>query len=125
MASITETIPSLEEFERAAQEYAATLTIEDKMESTDQSTQIHITHTSLELVTRRWPQCQCLDDLLIQYLLDGEITRVCPDNYILLSDTKIENRGTGSTEAGASLTLGRSATPAAASSMGALDSIGT
>jgi Uma2 family endonuclease len=92
MASTVKVLPSREEFEQSALDYYASLTLEDFMESTDQHTQSKITDASLDLVTRRWPEFQCLGELLIQYMHEDRIRKIVPDHLVLLSGVTIDKR---------------------------------
>lgn len=74
-----------EDYEEAAREYMAGLPLEHFMESTPHSTQREITLESLALVRARRPDVVVCNELLVQYPLNGDPGRVCPDNMVVLS----------------------------------------
>ena len=84
-------------YERDAIEYCRSLPLEHFMESTTQSTQRKITVSSLDLVSRMWPEFQVFSELLIQYVLPGEDLkrpiRVVPDNMVFVHSEPIQARG--------------------------------
>ena len=84
-------------YERDADEYCRSLPLEHFMESTTQSTQRKITVSSLDLVSRMWPEFQVFSELLIQYVLPGEDLkrpiRVVPDNMVFVHSEPIQARG--------------------------------
>lgn len=75
-----------EEYERAAQEYADRLTIEEIMESTPQATQRAITMASLSLLRLKRPDVRVFNELLVQYPIGDRIGQICPDNMIARDD---------------------------------------
>jgi Uma2 family endonuclease len=80
------------DYERAAREYCRSLPLEHFMAATPQATQRKITLESLDLLQVRCPRMQVFSELLIQYLHDGELKRVVPDNMVVLSDEPMRDR---------------------------------
>jgi Uma2 family endonuclease len=78
-----------DDYERAADEYCASLPLEHFMEATPQSTQRKITVESLDLVTARRPDVQVFNELLVQYPLNDHVGQVVPDNMVVVCDTPI------------------------------------
>src|SRR5580700_4322887 len=73
-----------EDYDRDAREYLAGLPPEHFMESTPQSTQREITVASLALLRERCPLVRYFGELLIQTFFQGRISRVVPDNMVVL-----------------------------------------
>ena len=84
-------------YEKDADDYCRSLPLEHFMESTTQSTQRKITVSSLDLVTRMWPEFQVFSELLIQYVHPGEDlerpVRVVPDNMVFVHSKPIQAQG--------------------------------
>lgn len=83
-------------YAKAAQQYLASLTWENFMESTPQATQRKITLESLDLVRAHRPEVQVCNELLVQYPKgpDGEeIGQIVPDNMVVLSDKPVKAQG--------------------------------
>jgi Uma2 family endonuclease len=80
------------EYERAADEYESTLTLEDVMEGEAQATQREITLESLALLRDRRPEVRVYNELLVQYFHEGQLRQVVPDNMIALSDRPLVTR---------------------------------
>jgi Uma2 family endonuclease len=81
------------DYERAAQEYCASLPLEHFMEATPQSTQRKITLESLDLVTVQRPEVQVFNELLVQYPVNDHIGQVVPDNMVVCSDEPVTAAG--------------------------------
>jgi len=86
-------MPSQKEFELAAQRYLASLPLEHFMEAGPQSTQREITLESLALVRPLWPEFRVLNEMCLQYVHEGEIKHVVPDNMIVLSSKDLGTIG--------------------------------
>jgi Uma2 family endonuclease len=81
-----------EDYERAAWEYYRSLPLEHFMEATPQATQRKIALESLDLLQARCPGMQTFNELLIQYVHEGELCRVVPDNFVVLTDDPFRDR---------------------------------
>jgi Uma2 family endonuclease len=73
------------DYDRAAEEYLRSLPLEHFMEATPQATQREITVESLALLRIRRPDMQYFNELLVQYLFQGGLGQVVPDNMVILS----------------------------------------
>lgn len=78
------------EYERAAEEYQRSLTLENYMEATPQATQRKITVASFEVIHTRRPNVWLFNELLVQYERPGaKIGQVVPDNMVVVSDQPV------------------------------------
>ena len=86
---------TLQDYERAADEYCRSLPLEHFMEATSQATQRKITLESLDLVKSRRPEVWVFNELLIQYERGRgkKLGQVVPDNMMVLSETPIKVEG--------------------------------
>jgi Uma2 family endonuclease len=82
-----------DDYERAAQEYRASLTLEDFMEGTPQATQREICVQSFALLQGLVKGFHYFNELLIQFFHEGNFRRVCPDNMVVLGDLPERDRG--------------------------------
>lgn len=82
---------TLADYERAAEEYCASLPLEHFMEGIGQATQRKISWTSLDLVALRRGNLQVFNELLIQYPRNGGLGQVVPDNMVRRSKRKIKS----------------------------------
>jgi Uma2 family endonuclease len=78
--------PTVQEYERAAQEYLESLPLEHFMEAKPQGTQREITLESLALLKARRPEVQVFNEMLVQYPLARGIGQVVPDNMVVIGD---------------------------------------
>lgn len=85
MSQLVRTLP-LEEYEKAAAEYCRSLPLEHFMEATLQADQREITLESLALLRARRPEVRVYNELLVQYLHEGQLRQVVPDNMVVLAD---------------------------------------
>src|SRR4051794_14527463 len=74
------------EYERAAQAYADSLTLEDEAEATPHTKQCGITEASLSIVRLRNPRLHYFGDLLVQAFFEGRLVQVCADNMAVIGD---------------------------------------
>src|SRR5262245_58872292 len=83
------------EFERAAEEYQAGLTLEHYMEATPQARQREITLASLALVRARRSDFHLFNELLVQYRRGRpkRIRQVVPDNMVVIHPEPVEAVG--------------------------------
>jgi hypothetical protein len=77
---------TLQDYERAADEYCRSLPLEHFMEAKPQATQRAITLESWALLQARRSGVQVFNEMLVQYALPGGIGQVVPDNMIVVSD---------------------------------------
>lgn len=77
------------EYELAAIQYQRGLPMEHYMEATSQSTQREITVESLALLRTFRRDVQYFNELLVQYLVEGRLRQVVPDNMIVVSNELI------------------------------------
>ena len=80
---------TLADYDRAAQEYCASLPLEHFMEGTGQSTQRKISWFSLLFVAHRLLRMQVFNELLVQYPRNGGLAQVVPDNMVIRSKRKL------------------------------------
>jgi Uma2 family endonuclease len=76
---------TVEEYERAAQEYFHSLPLEHFMEARPHATQREITLESLALLRAQRPDVQVFNEMLVQYPLEGGLGQVVPDNFLVVS----------------------------------------
>jgi Uma2 family endonuclease len=88
---------TLADYERAAEEYCASLPLEHFMEAMGQATQRKITWVSLDLVATQRGRMQVFNELLIQYPRNGGVGQVVPDNMVIRSRKKIQTGGSYNT----------------------------
>jgi Uma2 family endonuclease len=81
-----------EDWERAAQEYADRLTVEDEMEGMFQGTQRMITLQSLDAYRGCGRSLQVFNELLIQYVHKGQVRGVVPDNMARLREVVLYSK---------------------------------
>jgi Uma2 family endonuclease len=74
------------DYDRAAEEYLKSLPLEHFMEATPQATQREITVESFALLKTHRPDVHYFNELLVQYLFQGRLRQVVPDNMAILSD---------------------------------------
>src|SRR5438067_2253249 len=79
------------DYEQAAQEYLRSLPLEHFMEAIAQATQREITVESFALLKMRCPEIQYFNELLVQYLFQGELRQVVPDNMLIVSAQPIQS----------------------------------
>ncbi len=82
-----------EDYERAAQEYLASLPLEHFMEAEPQSMQRSITTASFRLLEAQRPGLHLFNELLVQYPVNGDLGQVVPDNMVVLGGSGHERRG--------------------------------
>lgn len=85
MSAYTPGTMTAQDYDRAAQEYLASLPLEHFMEATPQATQREITLASLALLKRRRGDLQYFSELLVQYFFHGNLRQVVPDNMLVRS----------------------------------------
>lgn len=81
------------DYDRAAEEYTARLTLENIMEATVQSRQREITLASFALIKQQRNNFSYFSELLVQYFFEGNLRQVCPDNFVVLANLSEEKRG--------------------------------
>ncbi|MDA1017068.1 MAG: hypothetical protein O3A00_21745 [Planctomycetota bacterium] len=86
MSSGTETLFTAAEYEAAALTYYESLPLEHFMEATDQSLQREIALSSFRVLRTRQSGVRLYNELLFQWVEDGEIQRLVPDNSLFLTD---------------------------------------
>jgi Uma2 family endonuclease len=87
-------------YEKAADKYLRSLTLEDHMESVEQAMQRKITLESMDLVHARRPDVQVFNELLVQYPLDEDndkLGQVVPDNMVVIWPAPIRVSGSFNT----------------------------
>src|SRR5215470_9799894 len=84
---------ALEDYERAAQDYCASLPLEHFMEATGQAMQRKISWDSLDLIALQRGNLQVFNELLIQYPRNGGLGQVVPDNMVRRSKRTIKSAG--------------------------------
>src|SRR5262245_32696335 len=84
---------TVEDYDRAAQEYCASLPAEHFMEARQQGAQREITLESLALVKARRPDVHVYNELLVQYPINAHLGQVVPENMVVLSEEKPEPQG--------------------------------
>src|ERR1700680_3013772 len=84
---------TLADYERAAEEYCASLPLEHFMEATGQATQRKVSWVSLDLVAARRGNMQVFNELLMQYPRNGGLGQVVPDNMVIRNKSKIKSAG--------------------------------
>lgn len=82
-----------EDYDRAAQEYLASLPPEHFMEAEPQSMQRSITMSSFRWLEAKRPGLHLFNELLVQYPMNGDLGQVVPDNMVVLGGTGHERRG--------------------------------
>lgn len=82
-----------EDYERAAQEYLASLPPEHFMEAEPQSLQRIITTSSFSLLEAQRPGFHFFNESLVQYPVNGDLGQVVPDNMVVLGSSGHEKRG--------------------------------
>jgi Uma2 family endonuclease len=80
---------TVEDYDRAAEDYVRTLPLEHFMEAIPQSTQRRITVESLDLLHSRRQEVQVFNELLIQYFYKGRLRRVVSDNMVRISNQPV------------------------------------
>src|SRR5258707_1063030 len=75
-----------EDYERAAQAFADSLTLEDEVEATPHNKQCGITEASLSIVRLRNPRLHYFGDLLVQAFFEGRLRQICADNMVVIGD---------------------------------------
>lgn len=96
--SVVQLPMTAEEYDAAAWEYYQTLPMEHFMEATPQATQRIIAAESLDLLKTRCPGVQYFNELLVQYVFDGKLRRVVPDNMLVIGDVPDHRRSSYATE---------------------------
>jgi Uma2 family endonuclease len=86
------------DYDRAAEEYLATLPLEHFMEATVQSIQRRITDASFTILGLRLLLFHFFGELLVQYFFEGNLRRVVPDNMVVLGELSEHPRTNYSTE---------------------------
>jgi len=81
-----------EDYERDAREYYLSLTLEDFMEATPQSTQREITLASLNGLKASLGDIGYFNELLVQSRHLDELEKIVPDNMIVLGDPGLHKR---------------------------------
>jgi Uma2 family endonuclease len=75
-----------EEYDRAAQDYLASLPLEHFAEATPHATQRQITVQSLKQIEARRPDVHVFNELLVQYHHNNQLRQVVPDNMVVLGE---------------------------------------
>jgi hypothetical protein len=78
-------LPTLEEFERAADEYAARETPEDVMQAVPHARQSSITEAAMLQLKEFHPEVSYFKELLVQFFRGREIVSLCPDDMVALN----------------------------------------
>ncbi len=86
------------DYDRAAEEYLASLPLEHFMEATVQSIQRRITDASFTILGMRILLFHFFGELLVQYFFEGNLRRVVPDNMVVLGELPDHPRTNYSTE---------------------------
>src|SRR5271165_5429590 len=86
------------DYDRAAEEYLATLPLEHFMEATTQSIQRAITDASFALLKLRVASFHFFGELLVQYFFEGNLRQVVPDNMVVLGELQEPRRTNYPTE---------------------------
>ena len=84
---------TVEDYERAAEEYFRALPLEHFMEAKPHATQREITVESLALLRAQRPEVQVFNEMLVQYPLEGGLGQVVPDNMVVLSSEPTRAEG--------------------------------
>lgn len=82
-----------ENYDRAAQEYLASLPLEHFAQAETQGRQRAITLCSFRLLQLRRPDCYLFNEMLVQYPFNGELGQVVPDNMVILGGSGPGQRG--------------------------------
>lgn len=77
---------TVEDYDRAADDYQRRLPLEHYTEGVPQATQRKITLESLDILAVRRPDVRVFNELLIQYFYKGRLRRVVPDNMLRLGN---------------------------------------
>lgn len=81
------------DYERAERQYARSLPLEHFMEAQPQGMQREITLESWAVLRVRHPEVQFFNELLVQYLFEGDLHQVVPDNMLRLCLEPIRTTG--------------------------------
>ena len=81
------------DYDRAAEEYLATLPLEHFMEATPQALQRKIFLESMDVVHEYRPDIQTFNELLVQYPINDHLGQVVPDNMVVLSTEPLHVAG--------------------------------
>jgi Uma2 family endonuclease len=87
-----------EDYDRLAWEYYQTLPLEHFMEATPHATQREIAVASLALLKTRRKDVQYFNELLVQYVYEGNLRRVVPDNMVVIGGRDIPSRSSYAVE---------------------------
>ncbi len=90
MSSVTPPRWRVEDYERAARQYLASLPLEHFMEATPQGTQREITLASFGVLKHWLADVQLFNELLVQYFYKGKLRQVVPDNCLRLSKKPLQ-----------------------------------
>ncbi len=82
-----------EDYERAAQEYLASLPLEHFAQAEAQGRQREITLCSFRLLELRRPDCHLFNEMLVQYPFNSTLGQVVPDNMVVLGGSGPGRRG--------------------------------
>jgi Uma2 family endonuclease len=87
-------------YDKAADAYLKSLTLENHMEAAEQAMQRKITLESMDLVSARRPDVQVFNELLVQYPLEpnsDKLGQVVPDNMVVIWPEPIKVSGSFNT----------------------------
>ncbi len=78
------------DYDRAAEAYLKSLPLEHFMEAIPQATQREITVESMAVLKHYRRDVQSFNELLVQYVFQGQLRQVVPDNMVIVSDQPAE-----------------------------------